>query len=440
MAGLRVRAFEIPEVLLDWTLLRHALENAIANAHKYGCAGGETELAVEYCEPRLRIVVTNAADEQRQASLIARHGTDVSRLLHRRGDAEGIQSTNLGGQALRDCARILHGSVSLQLGPRTTRLLLEVEAPRPVEVQVSQAQLVYFVDDEPTMRMVYEMWVKPPSPLRPESRIFPPSSGDPSEMDASMRAFAAEVLAATPRPTAVVLDQNLRSQVSRRENATTGTAIAEALRAAGYKGAIIIRSANVSSKVTQQYLAAGADAVMSKDESRDSFLRRLAEVNASGSPPFTSPQDPHFASIPLLAEAGEAMWASLGEATQRDGIFAEFRQGARSTLAELLALLEADDVGGLPDELHYLLGQCRTVGAWRMQQAVDSCKASFDYAKLATLNTLLAQTFEAMDERSGGAPHAATALQAAQAEAMAELAKQKQPSSSDRRVQCSKYI
>ena len=56
------------QVLLDWTLLRHALENAIANAHKYGCAGGETELAVEYCEPRLRIVVTNAADEQRQAS------------------------------------------------------------------------------------------------------------------------------------------------------------------------------------------------------------------------------------------------------------------------------------------------------------------------------------------------------------------------------------
>ena len=37
-AGLRIRAFEIPEVLLDWTLLRHALENAIANAHKYGGA------------------------------------------------------------------------------------------------------------------------------------------------------------------------------------------------------------------------------------------------------------------------------------------------------------------------------------------------------------------------------------------------------------------
>ena len=38
MAGLRVRAFEIPEVLLDWTLLRHALENAISNAHEYGGA------------------------------------------------------------------------------------------------------------------------------------------------------------------------------------------------------------------------------------------------------------------------------------------------------------------------------------------------------------------------------------------------------------------
>ena len=66
--------------------------------------------------------------------------------------------------------------------------------------------------------------------------------------------LTSQVLAATPRPTAVVLDQNLRSQVSRRENATTGTEIAEALRAAGYKGAIIIRSANVSSKVTYIYI------------------------------------------------------------------------------------------------------------------------------------------------------------------------------------------
>ena len=159
----------------------------------------------------------------------------------------------------------------------------------------------------------------------------------------------------------------------------------------------------------------------------DSFLRRLAEVNTSGSPPFTSPQDLalHLASTPLLAGADEAMWASLGDTAQRDSIFAEFRQGARSTLAELLALLESEDVGGLPDELHYLLGQCRTVGAWRMQLAVEGCKASFDHAKLATLSALLALTFEAMDERSGGAPHAATALQRTQAEAMAELAAQK---------------
>ena len=78
---------------------------------------------------------------------------------------------------------------------------------------MSQAQLVYFVDDEPTMRMVYEMWTKHPSPLHEASRIFPPPGLDPLEMDASMRSFAAEVLAASPRPTAVVLDQNLRSQV-----------------------------------------------------------------------------------------------------------------------------------------------------------------------------------------------------------------------------------
>ena len=39
-----------------------------------------------------------------------------------------------------------------------------------------------------------------------------------------MRAFPQQVLAARPRPRAVVVDQHLASQVARREDATTGQA------------------------------------------------------------------------------------------------------------------------------------------------------------------------------------------------------------------------
>mmetsp|Transcript_27988 Transcript_27988/g.92056 ORF Transcript_27988/g.92056 Transcript_27988/m.92056 type:complete len:743 (+) Transcript_27988:60-2288(+) len=110
-AGVCVRAFEVPEVQLDWHLLRYALENAVSNARKYG-TDMEIELAIEYHEPTLVMQVSNAADPQKQAQLIARHGTNATRLLHHRGNTGGAHSTNLGGQAMRDVARLLRGSVS----------------------------------------------------------------------------------------------------------------------------------------------------------------------------------------------------------------------------------------------------------------------------------------------------------------------------------------
>ena len=84
-------------------------------------------------------------------------------------------------------------------------------------------------------------------------------------------------MAARPQPTVVVIDQNLRSQVCRRANVTTGTEIARSLRDRGYRGTIIIRSANVSTRSLQEYLAAGADAAMTKDEPRERLLRLVRD-------------------------------------------------------------------------------------------------------------------------------------------------------------------
>ena len=90
-----------------------------------------------------------------QAARIAAHGTDATQLLHRRADGSGARSTNFGGKAMRAVASLLGGSVTLQLLPAESRLRLEVTAPRAREVAVAEpgALRLWFVDDDPMMRI-----------------------------------------------------------------------------------------------------------------------------------------------------------------------------------------------------------------------------------------------------------------------------------------------
>ena len=60
---------------------------------------------------------------------------------------------------------------SLLIAADCTRLVLSARAQRREDVQVTTAPTVYFLDDEPTMRMVYEGWIQPPSPLHPASKV-----------------------------------------------------------------------------------------------------------------------------------------------------------------------------------------------------------------------------------------------------------------------------
>ena len=166
---------------------------------------------------------------------------------------------------------------------------------------------------------------------------------------------------------------------------------------------------------TIPHLLAGADAVMQKDESRERLLQLIGE--ARGHIPAIT--DVAGEEAPVLVPEAEAIWGTIFDREQRDAILFEFRQGSRRTLDDLQMLLDNKDVGALPDELHFLLGQCRTVGAFRMQRFVGECKSAFDYAKLIRLEQLLAETFEAMDERCGE-PHESTQAQRVHAVDVAE--------------------
>ena len=407
-SGVRLRAFNLPVVRLDWNLLWYAIDNALSNARKYGVDGTEVELVLQYREPTLVVLVMNAADPETQARLIAIHGDDATRLLRRRVDGSGSQSTNLGGQALCSVARVLHGSVTLKLLPKVTRLRLEVAAPLAVDAAVSEALVVWFLDDEQLLRLGYEGWIEAEgSPLHPDSRVFPPPGLTPVAEDEIMRGFAQHVLEAKPQPRAVVLDMHLRSQVVRSENVITGTAIAEALRANHYTGMIIIRSANVTTKAQQEYIAAGANAAMSKSEQLDRLVCLLTEGGGLGGVPSD------LATDVLLAGEEDTLWTTL-TVTRRNALFDAFRVSSRETLDALLRLLEEEDVGSLPGELHQLVGQCRAIGARRMLRAAEKCKAALDLAELSQLESLLAETFAAIDARCG-IVHATTAAQTAYA-------------------------
>ena len=131
---------------------RHALSNALSNARKYGA--GRVAVGVHYVAPRLVLQVANGVDAQAQAALLARHGADGTPLLHGRVEGGTALSTNLGSRALLAAAALLGGGVALTFTPDETRLRLEVEAPVAAPVEVGgAAPLVWFLDDEPTMRL-----------------------------------------------------------------------------------------------------------------------------------------------------------------------------------------------------------------------------------------------------------------------------------------------
>ena len=119
------------DLLLDWNLLWHGLQNALSNARKYG-DGGRVWVELRYADERLALEVCNDVDRGAQTGLIASHGEDATRLLHGRVEGGAALSTNLGSRALLACARLLGGEVSLRLAPEQTRLRLEVAAPRLV--------------------------------------------------------------------------------------------------------------------------------------------------------------------------------------------------------------------------------------------------------------------------------------------------------------------
>jgi CheY-like chemotaxis protein len=402
--------FNVPKVLLDWNLMWHGLNNGISNARKHG-SRSDIKITVQYQSAKERLVIqlSNGVDTEKQIKTIEIHGEDGTHLLHRRADGSSALSSNIGGKALLGVMHLLNGSVSLRFAPAETTLRVEVEAPEPKTRNRTSDEsrlIVYFLDDEATMRRRYLAWITPP--FDSESRVVPKIGLSPQESDAAVLEFSHLVLNADPRPRACLLDQNLKSQVNRFENVTTGSEIATTLRKGGYEGTIIIRSANVSRSAMQEYLEAGADAVMSKDEQREVLLRKLLDHSEKARSLETSPEElENLGTIPLL-DKSDFVWTEMDQQSRKE-IIDEFRVQSKHTLSNLEELLYNDKLHALPGELHCLVGQCRAIGATRLQSYVSRMKQGFTRDNLTVLELVLKDTLFSMDKAASTKAGSSTA-------------------------------
>ena len=387
---------ELPrDLLLDWNLLWHGLSNGVSNARKYGDRR-RVWIELRYADGELVLEIGNSVDREAQARLIASHGNDGTHLLYFRGEGGTAMSTNMGSQALLACVRLLGGSVALCFSLNETRLVLKVATQRPASVALTDSLVVWFLDDDPTTRRRYQAaWLKPP--LDPASRVLPDLGLSPEATDEAMRTFVTAVLAASPRPRALLLDQNLQSQVLPTENVTTGTEISQHLRKAGYDGMIVIRSANVSRCVSEEYKAAGADAVISKEQDRGALLDVLhAATKRSTTTSGAVDDDYDDATTPLL-DLGDVIWSEI-ELSERVEMVADFRDGAQTIVQRVSSALADGGLGSLPMLLHSLAGKSRDIGAPRLQAYAARRKESFAPAHLTGLISVLEQTLGSMEQ------------------------------------------
>ena len=392
---------KLPELLLDWNLIWHALTNALSNARKYG-DGRRIAIHVLYTAPRLTFVVANSVHAEVQARLIASHGTDGTSLLHGRVEGGAAMSTNMGSRALLATSHLLKGGVTLRLNEEETRLHLEIEAALAVDpvalLREHKPVSVWFLDDEPTMRMRYASWLEPPLDVE-GSRVLPADDLIPEETDRSMRAFACDVLAAVPQPDCVVIDQNLQSMVEYQANATTGTQLASELRKGLYKGIIVIRTANVSRPEVEEYMAAGASHVTSKDDSREGLLRLIASslCLVDGRAPASSLKDmslPEHA--PILT--GELR---MFDRARRDVAIKAFREGARETVSAVRALYDKGRHHAIPLQLNRLMRLCSQAGTLRLLRTAQRCSAEPTAMQIEELENVLAMTLDLLSSGDG---------------------------------------
>jgi CheY-like chemotaxis protein len=268
----------VPKWLLaSAALLNIILENAIHNAIEHGERSGQITMSLSVLDSEsLLIAIKNGAGRNHAAALRMQsdHGDDAL-MSNREGlDLGGIgsaQSTFLGMGEMREAAAVMGASLSLVFYPQSgmtpphTLFSLKIGL-KPTSAPVIPADegevpplregtVMLCIDDDHAPRIGYKGLIK---------KLKVKESAILGRTHAEAFCFVETVLTAAEAHgdlnVVCILDQNMEY----KEGVIRGTEVVAALRREGFKGVVLIRSANDDNASGLVYRAAGANGYLSK--------------------------------------------------------------------------------------------------------------------------------------------------------------------------------
>lgn len=263
----------IPALLeLDINLILHVLENFASNAGKYG--GGAVHLRVyrtianSVGGPRLAFAVTNPPGKN-HATLVRQFGEDASSLfgLGVQGAQAAAMSNGNGLYLVGKCAVALGGVATLRFLADEVCAELTLPLDEADVGTLPAATRIASLDDSDLTRM---MDAAAFAELGVEAFVR-------GETLDEIKRFPEFVASLEPPPSLVMVDYRLDHPMHGTPY-LLGTELLPRLRALGFAGKLVIKSANDTAADIARFKADGADDAISKGLSVSSLGRELARV------------------------------------------------------------------------------------------------------------------------------------------------------------------
>ncbi|KAL1504035.1 hypothetical protein AB1Y20_010447 [Prymnesium parvum] len=263
---------DVPSVVrLDGNLMLRVLENLVSNAIKYGKRDAEITLRASAKRGQLLLEVSNQPGPKHEAVVEAYGHADCSEVIWTRGDIaqRDAMSTGRGLRISRKCASLLNGTLSLVFLESEVRatLSLPMGVTRRTSAGALAGLVVAALDDDEMVRQIDQHLY---SRIGIEAHV----RGETAQEILTFPEFVASL---NPQPDCVLLDQNLDHPLT-GDTLMLGTQLIAPLRDAGYRGPIIIKSANQSTIDRAKYISCGADGTMDKIFNPEVFAQELWSV------------------------------------------------------------------------------------------------------------------------------------------------------------------
>lgn len=255
----------------DLNLILNVIDNFTANAAKYAPQEASARVLVSAVSSNRILISVHNDPGPKHAELRTRFGNDASPLFQ--GDVSvhsDALSTRQGLAIAKKCANLLNGTVSICFEEtEVVATLTFTYSILPASICLPSSTLIASVDDQAMIRKM-DAWMMQQMGIDVESvQHIRGVTAD------EIRDFPEYVMQMQRQPTMVLIDQNLDHPIH-RSTMIKGTELIPRLRRLGFKGKIVVKSANSAASDVRSFITAGADGAVAKGLNVMDLSRQLA--------------------------------------------------------------------------------------------------------------------------------------------------------------------